>query len=77
MAVLWKKIIRAPFLAVIALYQHIISPLFPPSCRYSPSCSQYAKEALIKHGIWKGGRMAVKRIASCHPWGGSGYDPVP
>ena len=53
------------------------SPLTPPSCRFTPSCSQYAKEVLIKHGLRKGGRMAMKRIASCHPWGGSGHDPVP
>ena len=72
-----RKIILAPFLFLIGIYQHLISPLTPPSCRFTPSCSQYAKEALIKHGLRKGGRMAVKRIASCHPWGGSGHDPVP
>ncbi|MGC6422813.1 MAG: membrane protein insertion efficiency factor YidD [Flavobacteriaceae bacterium] len=73
----FKKITTAPFLLLIQFYQHLISPLIPPSCRYTPSCSQYSKEALIKHGLWKGGQLAIKRICSCHPWGGSGYDPVP
>lgn len=72
-----RKILLAPFLFLIGIYQHLISPLTPPNCRFTPSCSQYAKEALIKHGLRKGGRMAMKRIASCHPWGGSGHDPVP
>lgn len=58
-------------------YQKYISPLKPPSCRYTPTCSQYAVEALRKHGPLKGLWLAVKRILSCHPWGGSGYDPVP
>ena len=71
-----RKITLAPFLFLIGIYQHLISPLTPSSCRFTPSCSQYAKEALIKHGLRKGGRMAMKRIASCHPWGGSGHDPV-
>lgn len=58
-------------------YQKYISPLTPPTCRYSPTCSQYTVEALRKHGFFKGGWLAVKRILSCNPWGGSGYDPVP
>lgn len=58
-------------------YQKYISPLTPPSCRYLPTCSQYSIEALQKHGLRKGGWLAIKRIGSCHPWGGSGYDPVP
>lgn len=61
----------------IKFYQHAISPLFPPSCRYTPTCSQYAIEAVRKHGALKGFILAVKRILRCHPWGGQGYDPVP
>jgi putative membrane protein insertion efficiency factor len=66
-----------PFLWLIKAYQQFISPLLPPSCRYQPTCSQYSAEALIKHGLFKGGWLAIKRIASCHPWGGHGHDPVP
>tara|TARA_B100000941_G_scaffold257782_1_gene207818 strand:+ start:543 stop:770 length:228 start_codon:yes stop_codon:yes gene_type:complete len=61
----------------IKLYQILISPLFGPSCRYSPTCSQYSIEAINKHGPLKGSWLAFKRISSCHPWGGSGHDPVP
>ncbi len=61
----------------IRLYQRFISPLTPPSCRYTPTCSQYAVEALRKYGPFKGLWLAVKRLLRCHPWGGSGYDPVP
>lgn len=61
----------------IRLYQLLISPMLPPSCRFTPSCSQYAIEALRKHGALKGSWLAVRRILRCHPWGGSGYDPVP
>ena len=71
------NILRAPFLALIWIYQNAISPNTPASCRYTPTCSYYAKEALITHGIFKGGSLALKRIFSCHPWGGQGYDPVP
>ncbi|WP_314203486.1 membrane protein insertion efficiency factor YidD [Capnocytophaga bilenii] len=62
---------------LVRFYQVVVSPLKPPSCRYTPTCSQYALEALKKYGAFKGGWMAIKRISSCHPWGGSGYDPVP
>jgi putative membrane protein insertion efficiency factor len=72
-----KKILAYPFLLIIRFYQSVISPFIPASCRYSPTCSQYSKEALLKHGVFKGGWMALKRIFSCHPWGGKGYDPVP
>ncbi|WP_142783511.1 membrane protein insertion efficiency factor YidD [Changchengzhania lutea] len=72
-----KKLLTAPFLLLIKVYQTLISPLMPASCRYNPTCSQYTKEALQKHGLFKGGWLAIKRIFSCHPWGGSGYDPVP
>lgn len=61
----------------IKFYQKFISPLTPPSCRFTPSCSQYALEALRKHGPIKGLWLAIRRILRCHPWGGSGYDPVP
>lgn len=73
----FKKIIRFPFVALVRLYQVMISPYTPASCRYQPTCSHYTIEALEKHGVLKGGMLALKRIASCHPWGGSGYDPVP
>ncbi|WP_083191726.1 membrane protein insertion efficiency factor YidD [Formosa haliotis] len=72
-----KRLLIAPFLFLVKIYQTFISPLTPASCRYHPTCSQYTKEALIKHGLFKGGWLSVKRIFSCHPWGGSGYDPVP
>ncbi|MEM8886832.1 MAG: membrane protein insertion efficiency factor YidD [Bacteroidota bacterium] len=72
-----RKLIGGFFLLLIKFYQFVISPLFPPSCRYTPTCSQYAKEAIQLHGPFKGGALAIKRISSCHPWGGSGYDPVP
>ncbi|MDX1332223.1 MAG: membrane protein insertion efficiency factor YidD [Robiginitalea sp.] len=66
-----------PFIWLVRFYQRYLSPLTPPSCRYTPTCSQYTIEALQKHGLFKGGWLALKRIASCNPWGGSGYDPVP
>ncbi|MCH5227043.1 MAG: membrane protein insertion efficiency factor YidD [Muribaculaceae bacterium] len=61
----------------IKIYQSAISPHFPPACRYTPTCSAYAVEALRKHGALKGSWLAIKRISRCHPLGGSGYDPVP
>lgn len=61
----------------IRFYQLCISPLTPPSCRYTPTCSAYAIEALRKHGPLRGSWLALRRILRCHPWGGSGYDPVP
>lgn len=61
----------------IVLYRRFISPLTPPACRFTPTCSQYAIEAIEKHGAIKGTWLAVRRILRCHPWGGSGYDPVP
>jgi len=72
-----KKIIRFPFIVLIRLYQWIISPLMPAACRYNPTCSQYAIDALKEWGVLKGGWLAIKRISSCHPWGGFGDDPVP
>lgn len=61
----------------IHFYRMSISPMLPPSCRFTPTCSQYALEALKKHGPIKGSWLTIRRICRCHPWGGSGYDPVP
>ena len=69
--------IKFILLLIIKFYQFVISPWFPPSCRYSPTCSSYAHEALKKHGIFKGGYLFLKRFLSCNPWGGHGIDPVP
>ena len=62
---------------LVRLYQLTLSPLLPMACRFDPSCSRYAMEALARHGALKGGLLAAKRLGRCHPWGGSGYDPVP
>jgi uncharacterized protein len=62
---------------MVRFYQIILSPLMPAACRYTPTCSQYTIEALRKHGLLYGGFLGIKRILSCHPWGKSGYDPVP
>ncbi|SFA85756.1 hypothetical protein SAMN05660845_0656 [Flavobacterium swingsii] len=72
-----KKILIFPFLFVVRFYQIVISPLTPATCRFTPTCSHYTAEALQKHGLFKGGYLGAKRILSCHPWGRSGYDPVP
>ncbi|MBQ7057213.1 MAG: membrane protein insertion efficiency factor YidD [Bacteroidaceae bacterium] len=64
-------------IAPIRFYQRFISPHTPPACRFTPTCSQYALEAIKKHGPVKGLWLAIRRILRCHPWGGSGYDPVP
>lgn len=72
-----KTVIRKIAILPIRFYQGAISPMLPPSCRYTPTCSQYAMEAIMKYGPLKGGWLAIKRICRCHPWGGSGYDPVP
>ena len=72
-----RQILIAIPLLLIKFYQKFISPYLPNSCRYTPTCSQYAVEALRKHGLLKGGWLAFRRILRCNPWGGSGYDPVP
>ena len=72
-----QKILIAPFVFLVRGYQVLISSWTPASCRFSPTCSHYTLEALQKHGLFKGGWLAIKRIARCHPWGGQGYDPVP
>lgn len=77
MAVSLNRVLVAPFLVLIWIYSKAISPMLGSNCRFQPSCSAYASEALIRYGPVRGGAMALKRIARCHPWGGSGYDPVP
>ena len=72
-----KKILIFPFVFLVKAYQNIISPLFPPTCRYTPTCSEYAIQSLKKYGLFKGVYLSIKRIVNCHPWGGSGYDPIP
>lgn len=74
---MFKSILSFPFILLIKLYQWIISPWIGPACRFTPTCSHYGIEALKKHGPIKGLWLTVKRISKCHPWGGSGYDPVP
>jgi len=69
--------IRKGFIYIIRLYQKFLSPLLGAQCRYTPTCSQYAVEALQKYGALKGGWLAFKRILSCNPFGGHGHDPVP
>jgi uncharacterized protein len=66
-----------PFIGLIKLYQWIISPMLGPKCRYTPTCSTYAVQAIEKYGPIKGIWLGLKRISRCHPWGGSGYDPIP
>lgn len=72
-----RKILLAPPLALVYLYKYVISPLTPAACRHLPTCSQYAVDALKLHGPFDGSRLAANRIARCHPWGTSGFDPVP
>ncbi|MBE6230122.1 MAG: membrane protein insertion efficiency factor YidD [Bacteroidales bacterium] len=74
---LLKRAANFPLLLLVRFYQVCISPLKPPTCRFTPTCSQYAIEALRKHGPIKGVYLTVRRLLRCHPWGGSGYDPVP
>lgn len=72
-----KRFPASVLLLLIKFYQYCISPLKPSCCRYIPTCSQYASEAILKYGPLKGSWLAIKRLLRCHPWGGSGYDPVP
>lgn len=65
------------FILLIRFYQKAISPFFPKCCRYVPTCSQYGIEAINEYGAWRGGFLTLKRLLRCHPFGGSGYDPVP
>jgi uncharacterized protein len=73
----WRRWAVLPFIALIRFYQIVISPWIGPKCRYTPTCSQYGIEALKKHGFFRGLWLTLRRLSSCHPWGGSGYDPVP
>ncbi len=72
-----SKALAWPLIQMVRLYRLAISPWLGANCRFDPTCSNYAIEALQVHGILKGTWLAVKRIGRCHPWGGSGYDPVP
>ncbi|MCH1454236.1 MAG: membrane protein insertion efficiency factor YidD [Flavobacteriaceae bacterium] len=72
-----RKVLIFPFVFLIRSYQILISPLLPPSCRFTPTCSHYGLEAFRRHGPFKGFYLTLKRISKCHPWGKSGYDPVP
>ena len=71
------RILAWPLLALVWLYRNAISPLIGANCRFQPTCSAYAEEALRRYGAFRGGWLALRRIGRCHPWGGSGYDPVP
>ena len=73
----FKRLCALPLILVVRFYQLCISPFTPPACRFTPTCSQYALEALRKYGPLKGGWLTLRRLARCHPWGGSGYDPLP
>jgi putative membrane protein insertion efficiency factor len=71
------NIVRLPFLAMLRLYKIVVSPLLPPSCRFAPSCSDYAFEAIAKHGVMRGIALAAYRLLRCNPWNPGGLDPVP
>lgn len=71
------NLLKYILIALLRFYQGAISPLTPPSCRFVPTCSQYGIEAIQKYGAFKGGWLTLKRLSRCHPWGGSGFDPVP
>ena len=77
MTTLKDKPVRRFAAFLITLYQRLLSPLFPPSCRFVPTCSQYAKEAILRHGIARGSYLAARRILRCYPLNPGGYDPVP
>ena len=77
MASAFSRALSWPLIGLVKLYRLAISPWLGMNCRFQPTCSEYAIEALQKHGVFKGSWLAAKRIGRCHPWGGSGYDPVP
>ena len=71
------QLLSYPFIALIKIYQWVISPWLGPQCRFTPTCSNYALQAFQKYGLFKGFWLSIKRISRCHPWGGHGEDPVP
>ena len=77
MASAFSRALSWPLIGLVKLYRVAISPWLGMNCRFQPTCSEYAIEALRRHGVFKGAWLAAKRIGRCHPWGGSGYDPVP
>ena len=77
MASAFSRAMSWPLIGLVKLYRLTISPWLGMNCRFQPTCSSYAIEALQVHGVVKGGWLAIRRIGRCHPWGGSGYDPVP
>ncbi len=72
-----KKVLSILMIGLVKIYQNVISPITPASCRYTPTCSSYSIEAIKKYGPFKGGYLSIKRFLSCNPWGGHGHDPVP
>lgn len=68
---------RQFLIKLIDLYQYLLSPLMPPTCRFTPSCSQYARDVISKHGVWYGTWLSIKRVIRCNPWNPGGYDPAP
>ena len=71
------RLARDAAIGLIRIYQWLVSPLLPRACRFAPSCSEYAAEAIGRHGVLRGGWLAARRLLRCHPWGGDGFDPVP
>ncbi|HEY4439817.1 MAG TPA: membrane protein insertion efficiency factor YidD [Candidatus Elarobacter sp.] len=69
--------LRSTALGLLRLYKRFVSPVLPPACRFTPTCSEYAAEAIEKHGILRGGMLALRRLSRCGPWHQGGYDPVP
>ena len=72
-----KRLAIMPFVFMIRAYQLLLSPLLPPMCRFTPSCSEYGRQAYLKHGVFKGSWLTFRRIMRCHPFNPGGYDPVP
>lgn len=71
------RLLSRPLIGLVQLYSTLISPVIGANCRYQPTCAAYAREALERHGAFRGGWLMLRRIGRCHPWGGSGWDPVP